>query len=139
GKANIVLNASENALETGQALCVVTYGMGVHWILQCQKNFNENITLIDLRCLYPLDEELVYEQVKKHGKCLVLTEEQQNNSFAEAFAARISKHCFQWLDAPVEVIGAANVPAIPMNIKLEQAVLPSLNKIKSTIQSMLNY
>ena len=97
--------------------------MGVHWILQCVEQFQFRITLIDLRCLFPLDETLVYEQVIKHGKCLVLTEEQQDKSFAEAFAARISSHCFEWLDAPVEVIGAANVPAIPMNVGLEQFVL----------------
>ena len=139
GKANIVLKASEEAIENGQAICIVTYGMGVHWILQCQKEFERMITLIDLRCLYPLDEELVYAEVTKHGKCLIVTEEQQNNSFAEAFAARISKNCFQGLDAPVEVIGAADVPAIPMNLILEQAVLPSLARIKSTIELMLKF
>lgn len=139
GKANIVFKASEGNIESGQAVCIVTYGMGVHWILQCQKEFEGKITLIDLRCLFPLDEELIYEQIKKHGKCLVLTEEQQNNSFAEAFAARISKNCFQSLDAPVEVLGSANVPAIPMNISLEKAVLPSIEKIKSTIGSLLKF
>jgi 2-oxoisovalerate dehydrogenase E1 component len=139
GKANIVIHASDEAIENGDAICVVTYGMGVHWILQCAKEFEHSITLIDLRCLFPLDEELVYEEIIKHGKCLILTEEQQNNSFAEAFAARISKNCFQWLDAPVEVIGAANVPAIPMNVELEKAVLPSLEQIKSTIGLMLKY
>jgi 2-oxoisovalerate dehydrogenase E1 component len=77
--------------------------------------------------------------VKKHGKCLVLTEEQQNNSFAEALAARISKACFKWLDAPVEVLGALNVPAIPMNINLEQAVLPNREKVHAAITSLLSY
>jgi 2-oxoisovalerate dehydrogenase E1 component len=139
GKGNIVLRASEEAIENGRAICVVTYGMGVHWIMQCQRDFEGLITLIDLRCLFPLDEDLVYAQVMKHGKCLVLTEEQQNNSFAEAFAARISKKCFQWLDAPVEVIGAADVPAVPMNIALEKAVLPSLERIKSTIEAMVKF
>ena len=139
GKGNIVFKASEEAIENGEALCVVTYGMGVHWITQCRKSFADKITLIDLRCLFPLDEELVYAEVMKHGKCLIVTEEQQNNSFAEAFAARISSKCFQNLDAPVAVIGAADVPAIPMNITLEKAVLPSLEKIKSTINSLLKF
>ena len=61
-------------------------------------------------------KRLIFESVKKHGKCLVLTEEQQYNSFAEALAFRISKDCYKWLEAPVEVLGALNVPAIPMNI-----------------------
>jgi 2-oxoisovalerate dehydrogenase E1 component len=53
--------------------------------------------------------------VKRHGKCLIITEEQQNNSFAEALSGRISKACFNFLDAAVEVIGALNLPAVPMN------------------------
>jgi 2-oxoisovalerate dehydrogenase E1 component len=68
---------------------------------------------------------------------LVLTEEQQNNSFAEALAARISKACFQWLDAPVDVLGALNVPAVPMNIHLEQAMLPNSEKVAEIIKHLL--
>jgi 2-oxoisovalerate dehydrogenase E1 component len=95
------------------------------------------VDVIDLRTLYPLDEELLFERVKKHGKCLVLTEEQQNNSFAEALAARISYTCFQWLDAPVTVMGALNVPAVPMNMQLEQAMLPNSEKVAAKIKQLL--
>jgi 2-oxoisovalerate dehydrogenase E1 component len=73
-----------------------------------------------------------------HGKCLVLTEEQQNNSFAEALAGRISKACFQWLDAAPEVLGAANVPAIPMNMGLEKAILPSVEKLVARLEKLLS-
>ena len=69
--------------------------MGVYWAKAAAKNFPGQVEIIDLRTLFPLDEELIFETVKKHGKCLVLTEEQQNNSFAEALAGRISKHCFK--------------------------------------------
>jgi 2-oxoisovalerate dehydrogenase E1 component len=94
--------------------------------------------VVDLRCLYPLDEELVFETVKKHGKCLVLTEEQQTNSFAEALAGRISRACFQWLDAPVEMLGALDLPAVPMNINLESAMLPSAQKVERILERLLN-
>jgi 2-oxoisovalerate dehydrogenase E1 component len=86
-----------------------------------------------------LDEELIFSTVKKHGKCLVLTEEQQNNSFAEALAGRISKECFQFLDAPVEVLGALNLPAVPMNMELEKAMLPNAEKVTEVIIKLLNY
>jgi 2-oxoisovalerate dehydrogenase E1 component len=86
-----------------------------------------------------LDEDLVFSTVKKHGKCLVLTEEQQNNSFAEALAGRISKACFQWLDAPVEVLGALNLPAVPLNTELEAAMLPSAAKAQQVLQRLLQY
>jgi 2-oxoisovalerate dehydrogenase E1 component len=89
--------------------------------------------------LFPLDEEMIFESVKKHGKCLVLTEEQQNNSFAEALAGRISKECFKWLDGPVEVLGAANIPAIPLNMNLENAVLPNAEKVSEKIKAVLSF
>ena len=65
------------------------------------------------------------------------TEEQQNNSFAEALAGRISKECFKWLDGPVEVLGAANVPAIPLNMNLENAVLPNAEKLQKKLKAFL--
>ena len=69
----------------------------------------------------------------------MLTEEQQNNSFAEALAGRISKECFKGLDAPVEVLGAANVPAIPLNMNLENAVLPNAEKVSEKIKILLSF
>jgi 2-oxoisovalerate dehydrogenase E1 component len=102
-------------------------------------HFPGQVEVIDLRCLFPLDEELVFDTVKQHGKCLVLTEEQQNNSFAEALAGRISKACFQWLDAPVDVMGALNLPAVPMNAALEAAMLPSADKLRGRIGQLLAY
>lgn len=137
GKAAIVANASDKAIANGESCVVITYGMGVYWAKAAAKNFNQQIEVVDLRTLYPLDEELVYERVKRHGKCLVLTEEQQNNSFAEALAGRISKNCFQSLDAPVEVLGALNLPAVPMNMGLEQAMLPNVEKVNKLLEKLL--
>ena len=102
------------------------------------KNFPGQIEIVDLRTLFPLDEALVFATVKKHGKCLILTEEQQNNSFAEALAGRISKDCFKYLDAPVEVLGALNLPAVPMNVVLEKAMLPGAEKVAARVESLLN-
>jgi len=139
GKGNIVLKADENKIKNGESCCVITYGMGVYWAKNAAKKFPGQIEIIDLRTLFPLDEELIFSTVKKHGKCLVLTEEQQNNSFAEALAGRISKECFQYLDAPVEVLGSLNLPAVPMNIELENAMLPNEEKVSKVIVALLNY
>lgn len=80
GKAKITLPASENKINAGETCCIVTYGMGVYWALAASMNYAGQVEIIDLRTLYPLDEELVYSRVKVHGKCLVLCEEQQYNS-----------------------------------------------------------
>ncbi|MBK6623401.1 MAG: tungsten formylmethanofuran dehydrogenase [Chitinophagaceae bacterium] len=139
GKANIALTAAEEKIANGESCCIITYGMGVFWARVAAKNFNQSIEVIDLRTLFPLDEELVFTRVKKHGKCLILTEEQQNNSFAEALAGRVSKACFQQLDAPVEVLGALNLPAVPMNLILENAMLPNAEKVTEKIKDLLKY
>lgn len=139
GKGNVVLNADEGLIENGESICVITYGMGVYWAKAAAKNFPGQIEIVDLRTLFPLDEHLIFSSVKKHGKCLVLTEEQQNNSFAEALAGRISKECFPFLDAPVDVLGALNLPAVPLNMGLEAAMLPNAEKLKERLQILLRY
>lgn len=137
GKANTVVKADPEKIENGTSCVVITYGMGVYWAKAAARQFSGMVEVIDLRTLFPLDEELIFERVKVHGKCLVLTEEQQNNSFAEALAGRISKNCFQWLDAPVEVLGALDLPAVPMNMGLEQAMLPNAEKVAMIINQLL--
>ena len=138
GKGNIVLKASEEKVEAGESCCVITYGMGVYWAKAAAKNFPGQTEIIDLRTLFPLDEELIFNTVKKHGKCLILTEEQQNNSFAEALAGRVSKACFKFLDAPVEVMGALDLPAVPMNVILEKEMLPNAEKVSERLEQLLN-
>jgi 2-oxoisovalerate dehydrogenase E1 component len=135
----VILQATEEAIENGESVCVITYGMGVYWAKAAARKFNGAVEIVDLRTLFPLDEDLVYTTVKKHGKCLVLTEEQQNNSFAEALAGRISKNCFQWLDAPVEVLGALNLPAVPLNLGLEAAMLPNPVKVEEVLEQLIRY
>lgn len=137
GKAHIIEKADDAETEKGRTLVVVTYGMGVYWAKEAVKNFGGRVEVIDLRTLIPLDENLVFERVKLHGKCIVLTEEQIQNSFAEAFAHRITKECFRYLDAPVEAMGSLNLPAVPINLELEKAMLPNAEKLKQKISSML--
>ncbi len=139
GKGRIVVAAKDTFINGGNSCCIITYGMGVYWAKAAEKYFEGQIDIVDLRSLFPLDEELVYATVKKHGKCLVLTEEQQNNSFAEALAGRISNTCFSSLDAPVRVLGALNNPAVPMNMSLEQAMLPNAAKVRDIIEKLLDY
>ena len=120
-------------------MCIITYGMGVYWAKNAAKQFADQIDIVDLRTIYPLDEELIYNTVRKHGKCLVLTEEQLNNSFCEALAGRIAQNCFQSLDAPVATMGALNLPAVPMNMGLEAEMLPNTDKVAQKIREVLSY
>lgn len=139
GKANIVLHADTNKVKNGESVLIITYGMGVYWAKSVAENFEGKIEIVDLRTLFPLDEELIFNTVKKHGKVLVLTEEQQNNSFAESLSLRISNNCYHFLDAKVEVLGALNLPAVPINLALEDTMLPNVQKLTERIQKLLKY
>lgn len=139
GKANIVLQADEHHVKEGRTMVIITYGMGVYWAKEAAKSFEGKVEIIDLRTLIPLDENLLFERVKLHGKALVLTEEQIQNSFAEALAYRLQKVCFKHLDAPVEAMGAKNVPAVPIHVVLEKEMLPTAEKVRQKIQEILSF
>ncbi|MFC5048559.1 thiamine pyrophosphate-dependent enzyme [Aquimarina hainanensis] len=137
GKANIVQRIWEQ--EEKETLTIITYGMGVHWALQATKDYKEVVEIVDLRTLYPLDEETIMTSVRKAKKCLVVTEEPSNNSFARALAGKIQEECFKSLDAPVMTIGSENMPAIPLNSTLEQTMIPSAEKVKAKVLELLAY
>jgi 2-oxoisovalerate dehydrogenase E1 component len=120
---------------------IVTYGMGVHWAYNAsgELDMRDQIEIIDLRTLFPLDEKTIMKSVRKTGKCLVVTEEPSNNSFARALAGKIQEECFKYLDAPVMTIGSENMPAIPLNSTLEQTMIPSTEKVKVKIEELLDY
>ena len=135
GKARIALE-SDNCDNT---ICIITYGMGVYWALNAAKNHQGKVEIIDLRTINPIDEELIFERVNKHGKCLVLTEEPYHHSFAQALSGRIQENCFSNLDAPVFVMGSENLPAIPLNATLEATMLPNAEKVSTKIREILAY
>tara|TARA_B100001146_G_scaffold130116_1_gene114273 strand:- start:7117 stop:9204 length:2088 start_codon:yes stop_codon:yes gene_type:complete len=127
--------------EDVETISVITYGMGVHWALNASEalGMEDQIEVVDLRTLHPLDYETVFKSVRKCGKCLVVTEEPSENTFARALAGKIQEECFQQLDAPVIVIGSENMPAIPLNSTLEETMIPSTEKVKSKLEELLAY
>jgi len=139
GKARMVQHADAKAIERGEAAVIVTYGMGVYWAKAAAKNFAGRVTIIDLRTLVPLDEETVMNAVRSHGRCLVVTEEQLTNSFAQALASRIGDTCFEHLDAPVRTLGSVDMPAVPLNSTLEAAMIPSAEKVAAALTGLLDY
>jgi 2-oxoisovalerate dehydrogenase E1 component len=137
GKARMVQEAEPATQQT--SLTVITYGMGVYWAKNASKKFNGRVEIIDLRTLNPVDEEMIFASVRKHGRCLVLTEETARNGFAQALAGTISEKCFEHLDAPVRLVGAENMPAIPLNSTLEATMLPNADKVAAALASILDY
>lgn len=137
GIARKVLSVTETSDKP--LLTVITYGMGVHWALGAAKAFPGQVEIIDLRTLFPLDEEAMYESVRKCSRALVVTEEPVSNSFAQTLACRIQDICFEAMDAPVRVIGSENMPAIPLNSTLEQTMIPNAEKVEKAMREVLEY
>jgi 2-oxoisovalerate dehydrogenase E1 component len=139
GKARGVQSASKEKISSGESCVVITYGMGVYWAKEASSAFEGQVEILDLRTLNPIDWDAITSAVKTHGRAMVLTEEPLLNSFAESLAGRISKECFTALDAPVFTIGAANLPAVPLNVDLEKQMLPNAEKVRASLSELLNY
>ena len=139
GKARIALEAENAHIESGNSLVVITYGMGVYWANNAANAHKGKVTILDLRTLAPIDTQAVFDNVRKHNKCLVLTEEPKGFGFAQALAGEIQQECFEYLDAPVRVLGAENMPAIPLNSTLEQTMIPNAAKVEKVLTEILAY
>ena len=137
GKANVVQEIWEQGSE--ETISVITYGMGVHWAMNASASMKNKVEIIDLRTLFPLDEKAILKSIKKAKKCLVVTEEPTNNSFARSLAGMIQEKCFKYLDAPVMVIGSENMPAIPLNSTLEFAMIPNAEKVRVKMEELMSY
>lgn len=139
GKGRIAQEANAAKVDSGDSILVITYGMGVYWSKTASKAFDNQIEILDLRTLLPLDEELIIERVKKHSKVVIVTEDSKGNSFAQSLAGRIQEVAFEYLDAPIRVIGSEDVPAIPLNSTLEHAMIPNADKVEKLLKEVMAY
>ena len=122
----------------GGDLTVVTYGMGVHWILDLLKDYNKTqIEVIDLNSLVPWDKELVFNSVKKTGKVLLLQEDNQFSGFMGEISSCISEEIFEYLDAPIIRVGSLDTP-IPFAKELEKGYMAQ-SRLKERLDYLLNY
>ncbi len=139
GKGRIVQTASEENFARGKSCCIITYGRGVYWSLTAAKKHQNQVEIIDLRTLNPLDMELINSTVRKHNKVLLVTEESIEATFTLGLAGRIQRDNFQYLDAPISIVGSVDTPAIPLNSALEAALLTNSEKVAEKLKDLLNY
>lgn len=139
GKGRIVQVASDENIKSGKSCCVITYGRGVYWTKTASEQFQDQVEIIDLRTLNPLDMELINTTVQKHGKVLLVTEESVEATFTLGLAGRIQRDNFHVLDAPVMIVGSVDTPAIPLNSALETELLTNATKVGAKLQELLTY
>ena len=128
GKARLV--------REGDALTIITYGMGVHWALEAAAT-GVDATIVDLRTLLPIDWETVYEAVRRTGRVMVLHEDTLTGGIGGEIAARVAEDCFQSLDAPVVRCASLDTP-VPFATPLEKSFLAKA-RLEESLQKLINF
>ena len=139
GKARIVQEATKENTSNGTSCGVITYGRGVYWAVEASKEFPGQVEILDLRSINPLDHKAMNTLCQSHGKIMIVTEESIECSFALGLAGRLQRDNFSFLDAPIQIVGSVDTPAIPLNSSLEAELLPNAEKVKKIIQQLLLY
>jgi pyruvate/2-oxoglutarate/acetoin dehydrogenase E1 component len=122
----------------GEELTIVAYGSTVPLAEQAAAELEEDIEIVDLRTLNPLDRETLLASVRKTGKVLIAHEATRSCGVGAEVAALIAEQAFEHLDAPVVRLTAPDVP-IPFSPPLEQEVLPQLDDLKEVCRELLAY
>jgi 2-oxoisovalerate dehydrogenase E1 component len=139
GKGRIVQYADEKSISNGESVVIITYGRGIYWSLEASKDFKGKVEIFDLRTLNPIDFEMINTLSRKHNKIMLVTEESVEASFTLGLAGRIQRDNFEFLDAPISIVGSVDTPAIPLNSILEAALLTNSEKVKNELIKLLNY
>ena len=140
-KEYLIPMCKSDTKRTGKDFTIVATGRMVHKALAAaeilSKEDSIDIEVIDPRTLVPMDISRIVESVKKTGKCLVVHESSTRCGIGGEIIAFILKEVFDYLDAPLERMGALNVP-IPFSPVLENYVVPNEEKIVDRIRTILN-
>jgi pyruvate/2-oxoglutarate/acetoin dehydrogenase E1 component len=123
----------------GSDLTVIAYGAMVHTALEATEDIDgASVEVVDLRSLVPLDEEAILASVHKTSKVLIVDEANQTCAAGAQVAAVIAEKGFEDLDGPVRRVATPDVP-IPFSPPLEQALLPSVDRVKEAARELLEY
>jgi pyruvate/2-oxoglutarate/acetoin dehydrogenase E1 component len=123
----------------GRDLVVIAYGAMVHSALEATEELDDaSVEVLDLRSLVPLDEEAILDSVARCSKVVVVDEANFTCAAGAQVAALIAEKGFEHLDGPVVRVATPDVP-IPFSPPLEQAVLPSVDRIREACRELLAY
>jgi len=125
----------------GSDATIVAWGTPVHWSIRAANKLakeGHEVEVIDLRSIRPWDQEMVAESVRKTGRLLVVHEDHITNGFGAEIAAWVSQNVFEWLDAPVQRVGAKDIP-VGFSRILERETLPYEADVHEALSALLAY
>lgn len=125
----------------GSDLAIVSYGAYVHVGMRVAERLTARgiqAAVLDLRSLTPLDRETLLAVARHTSRVLVVHEDTRQGGVGESLAAMIQEDAFEYLDAPVRVVGALDTP-VPYSPPLEEAFLPSEEEIERAARLLVEY
>jgi 2-oxoisovalerate dehydrogenase E1 component beta subunit len=125
----------------GGDLAIISYGAFVHVALRVARTLagdGVEASVLDLRCLQPLDRAALVALARRCHRVLIVHEDSRTGGIGESLAAVIQEEAFEWLDAPVRIVGALDTP-VPYSPPLEEFYLPSDRQIERAARLLLAY
>ena len=125
----------------GGDLAIISYGAYVHVATRLADKLSQDgvaCSVLDLRSLVPLDREAILALVRRCNKVMFIEEDTRTGSIGESVAAIIQEEAFDWLDAPVRIVGALDTP-VPYSPPLEEEFLAGEERIERAARLMLRY
>ncbi|MBT2656511.1 alpha-ketoacid dehydrogenase subunit beta [Bacillus sp. ISL-18] len=126
----------------GEDITVITYGLCVHFALQAAEKLARDgisVHILDLRTVYPLDQEAIIEAASKTGKVLLITEDNKEGSIIGEVSAIIAEHCLFDLDAPIKRLAGPDVPAMPYSPTMEKFFMINPDKVEKAMRELAEY
>lgn len=125
----------------GNDLAIISYGAYVHHAMHVAETLakeGHECAVLDLRTLSPLDRESVLAVARHCSRVLIVHEDTRTGSIGESLAAIIQEEAFEFLDAPIRILGALDTP-VPYSPPLEEVFLPSIEQIENAARLLLRY
>lgn len=138
----IVPIGEANVVREGDDITVITYGLAVQFAQQAAERLaSEGVEahILDLRTIYPLDQDAIIEATKKTGKVLLVTEDNKQGSIISEVAAIISEHCLFDLDAPIARLAGPDTPAMPFAPTMEKHFMINPDKVADAMKELAEF
>ena len=126
----------------GANITLVSYGLTLHYCLEAAETMaaeGVDVEVVDLRTLTPLDTDTVLNSVKKTGKLAIVHEDNITGGVGAEIAAIVADQAFEYLDGPIVRVCGPDVPTRPFAQTLEDAYMPTADKISDGLRKLAAY
>ncbi len=126
---------------SGSDLAIISYGAYVHAALRVADRLATDgieASVLDLRSLVPIDRQAALAVTRHCGRVLIVHEDTRTGSIGESLAAILQEEAFEFLDAPIRILGALDTP-VPYSPPLEAEFLPSEEQLERACRLLVDY